>query len=185
MPSRKHHRLPGRRAGITALDLLITLAVIAVAMAIAVPALRDYSANYRLKAALGRFHASLAIARAEAIGRSTRIVICPADADGGCAATGAWQRGWKTFVDTDDDREHGTDEILLRSEPDTPQVRILTSVHRTRLRFFANGSAPGSNATITFCDARGARSARQVTLSPSGRIHVRTPEETDHRVCEA
>jgi type IV fimbrial biogenesis protein FimT len=172
-------------SGLTALDLVITLAIIALLLATAVPALKDYSMNQRMKSALARFHASLTMARSEAINLGGRVVVCPAAGNTACRDNGEWNLGWMVFLDRNDDRELQADEPLLVSEPGAEGLGISGSRHRTRLRFFANGTAPGSNAGITFCDARGAAEARQITLSASGRIRVKTAEESDVAACEA
>ena len=174
-----------KASGLTALDLVITLAIIALLLTTAAPALKDYALNQRMQSALARFHASLAMARSEAINRGGRVVVCPSAEIAACAESGDWQHGWMVFLDRNDDREYQPGEPLLTSEPGVGDLAIRGSRHRTRLRFFANGSAPGSNASITFCDARGAVAARQLTLSASGRIRLKTPKESDGAACEA
>jgi type IV fimbrial biogenesis protein FimT len=177
----------GHRAshGLTALDLVITLAIIALGMATALPALKEFSLNQRMKSSLATVHAGLALARNEAINHSGRVVMCPAINGDECGDVGEWHEGWIIFLDRNDDREHQPDEALLGTGMKIDHHRILSSKHRTRLRFYANGTAPGSNANLTFCDARGAEAARQVSLSASGRIRVRPHDETNGAACEA
>ncbi len=171
--------------GLTALDLAVSLAIIAVLVAAAVPAIRQIGMHQRMKAAIGQFHSDLNLARSQSINQAFHAVMCPRDATGACADTGTWQHGWLVFFDGNDDREWQQHETLLRDAPAVDGPRILSSGHRTRLRFFPNGTAPGSNATITFCDDRGNEAARQLTLSASGRTRLKSAGETDTRQCEA
>ena len=171
--------------GLTALDLVITLAIVALLLATAIPALKDFSLNHQMKSAMTRFQASLAMARSEAIQQGGRVVMCPLTKNESCSDIANWHQGWAVFLDRNDDREYQAVETLLLSEPGTNNLDIISSRHRTRLRFFSNGTAPGSNVSVTFCDTRGAGSARQLTLSASGRIRVKSTRESDGSACEA
>ncbi len=158
------------------MDLLVSLAIVALLIAAGVPALRHYVAEQRMKAAVTRFHTDLALARNEAVQRAARVVVCPASADD-CITDPLWHLGWKSFEDRNDDRDWQDGEPVFRTGAPAPHLDITGSTHRTRLRFFPNGTAPGSNATITLCDGRGAARARQVRLSASGRIRRLDPDE--------
>lgn len=161
-------------SGLTALDLVVTLAIISILIAAAVPALRQLFMQQRMKAAVAALHSGLVLARNSAIHRNGYIVLCPSNQeDSGCADDVEWQGGWIVFADLDGDRERsGEQEPLLRRGDAFPQMSILSSAYRTRLRFYPNGSAPGSNARLTFCDARGPETARQLVLSASGRVRI-------------
>jgi type IV fimbrial biogenesis protein FimT len=174
-----------RSSGLTALDLLIALSLLAIVLTMAMPAFRELALNQRMKAAIAAMHSSLAFARSAAIEHNAHIVVCPVSTPTRCADQAEWRRGWLVFQDLNDDRELQTQEPLLRRGNPAAQLRILGSASRTRLRFFSNGSAPGSNASLTFCDARGSGSARQITLSASGRIRTRSTQESDGTACEA
>lgn len=156
--------------GFTALELVIALAIAAILLVAGVPALRQFTMQQRMRAAVSTLHSSLVLARAEAIVRTGRTVACPHSDGGPCSPVGEWHTGWQIFQDLNDDREWQSAEPLLRRVRALDGLRILSSRHRTRLRFFPNGSAPGSNATIVFCDGRGPGAAYQLTVSPSGRI---------------
>jgi type IV fimbrial biogenesis protein FimT len=177
------HSIIPPQQGITALDLLVSMAIAAILVALGVPAFENYGLEQRMKAAVSSLHSDLALARNEAIGLNARVVACPADASGNCADLANWHAGWLVFLDSNDDREWQNTEVLLRRADPLKAVRITSSINRKRLRFFPNGTAPGSNASITFCDARGTASARQIVLSGSGRIRRKAPSETDTANC--
>jgi len=181
----RHTHSPTRRscAGLTALDLAIGLAIAAVVIALAVPALQNLAMNRRMQAATTTLHASLALARAAAIDRAARVVLCPTDGFEACNGLSRWQYGWLVFEDRNDDRQYQPAEPLLQRGNPLEHLDIVSSVHRTRLRFFPNGTAPGSNATITFCDRRGPQAARQLVLSASGRITRRAPGDIGSAGC--
>jgi len=152
------------------LELLVTLAVLAVLLAVGTPAYRNFSLNLRLEAATSRLVSDLRFARQAAVDGGGRVALCPGDARSGCRATPDWQFGWILFRDENGDRAWQADEELLRASPLLQGITARASAARRVLSFFPNGSAPGSNVTVWFCDARGPAEGRQVRLGLSGRI---------------
>jgi len=87
----------GRKAyagGMTMTELMITVAVLAILMVVAVPSFKNASLGSRLSAAANDLLASVQLARSEAIKRNVAVTLC-ASADGAtCAASGGWEQGW-------------------------------------------------------------------------------------------
>ena len=170
-------------SGMTAFDLLISMAIVAVLLATAVPGLRAWSLNHAMGAAVASLHADLQFARAEAIRLRSHTVACPGQLDAGCKDAATWHSGWLLFADSNGDREWQASEPLLRQSPAVQGLSITSSEARRRLRFSPQGAAPGSNASISFCDSRGPAAARQLTLSASGRLHRLGPGERTAPEC--
>jgi type IV fimbrial biogenesis protein FimT len=85
--------------GMTMIELLITVVVMAILMAIAVPSFRNASLGSQLSAAANNLLASVQLARSEAIKRNTEMTLC-ASADGeACAVSGGWEQGWIVTMD--------------------------------------------------------------------------------------
>jgi len=174
-------RWPGK--GFTALELMVAMAVIAILLSAGVPALRNYSWNLRMKAAMDTLQSDLKLARGRAISHNTRMVICPATGAGDCSGRTAWQDGWILFADLNNDQHKQTGEPLIRHASATENLAISSSASRSYLRFYPNGTAPGSNTSILFCDQRGAAHAGVVTVSNSGRIRARTDGVDSSEIC--
>jgi type IV fimbrial biogenesis protein FimT len=64
---------PRRAAGFTAVELMVTLAIVALLMALAAPTLRGVVANSRVKAASQSLQNGLQMARAEAVRLNTQV----------------------------------------------------------------------------------------------------------------
>lgn len=174
--------------GFTALELLVTMAVAAILLATAVPAFKTYSWNLRLKTAIDTLETDLNLARSRAINMNATTVICPVAGseqvnDIECAEVTYWQQGWMVFADVNGDRQRQSLEPVLKRSSEIELVNISSSLSRNALRFYPNGTAPGSNATLVVCDHRGAGFAGKISLSNSGRIVAQTGGITPRAGC--
>ncbi|VAW91550.1 hypothetical protein MNBD_GAMMA21-1081 [hydrothermal vent metagenome] len=71
--------------GLTLIELMVTLAVVAILVAIGLPRLQGMSAGNRMASTINSLAADLALARSEAINRNRTFVI---------TASGGWANGW-------------------------------------------------------------------------------------------
>jgi type IV fimbrial biogenesis protein FimT len=176
---------PGTGRGFSALELMLTVAIAAILLVIGVPAFQDFGARQRMSAAMHALHGELALARNAAIRHGTAVVACPGGPDTGCREGSDWSAGWFVFSDFNGDRAFQAGERVHRVEPGLEQIVIRSSSGRQSLRFFPNGSAPGSNGSITFCDRRGPAAARKLVISNLGRIRREEAPDTDPADCPA
>ena len=156
--------------GFSAIELLVVLAITGLLIAMAVPSMREHLQNQQMRAALVALQASLLLARNRAVHSRQAAVVCPGNPELGCGTGEQWSQGWWAFADPNGDRAWQAGEPLLQQAGPAEGVRISSSSARTRLRFQPNGTAPGSNATLQFCDSRGPRAGRQLKISNSGRV---------------
>lgn len=173
----------GQQQGFTALELIITLAIIAILLAMGVPAIQNYAWNLRMKTAMDTLQSDLNLARGHAISHNSKTVICPASGDQECSGQAVWQEGWIVFTDINGDRNKQASEPLLKYAGALARLNINSSSSRTYLRFFPNGTAPGSNTSIRFCDSRGAAYSGAITVSNSGRIRLQAPGSNPSENC--
>ena len=99
---RTHHDggVPGpRQRGFTILELMMTIAVIAVIAGFAAPSfLASIRAN-RIVTDNNELISALIFTRSEAIKRGQRVTMCPSANQTSCAGSGGWEQGWIVFVD--------------------------------------------------------------------------------------
>ncbi len=127
-----------------------------------------------MRTAMDVLQTDLNLARGRAISHNTRTIICPATDSNDCSGRSDWQDGWIVFSDINADDHRQVGEPLLKHASPTEFLDISSSRSRSFLRFFPNGTAPGTNVSILFCDKRGAEHAGKIAVSNSGRIRIGT-----------
>ena len=162
--------MDARAGGMTLIELIMAIAVAAILITVAAPALAELMQRQRVRLLAQELHYSLAYARNVAIHESRRVVMCPSEDGEICLPSPDWHAGWIVFVDDDEDREHDPGERLLRvTQAAAPTIRVSAPRSRRRIRYLPDGRSPGSNLTMTVCDTTGVAPPRAVIVSNTGR----------------
>jgi type IV fimbrial biogenesis protein FimT len=164
-----------RNRGFTLLEALIVLAVASILACVAVPALRNASAEAHAAAAKAAFVETWLAAVNHAALTGAEVVVCPGST-AGCTDGIDWSQGWIAYADLDGDRLRDPTETMLRTSGALGGgVRLHSTAGRTRLVFQPNGGNAGSNVTFTLCDGRGPTAATTLVMSNGGRLRQGTP----------
>lgn len=118
-------------SGFTLIELMITLAIAAILMMVAVPNLSAYRRNAELTSAANTFVASLNTARSEAMKRGRYAMVVPTN-------NGAsWNDGWVVFVDINRTQTYteSTDSVVAT------QIALPTGINMTGVNT-ATGATP-------------------------------------------
>jgi len=158
-----------KSAGLTLLEMVMTVSVIAGLSILAVPGLNTMLLDARRTAAVNDFLQALFLARSEAITRGEVVSVCKSPDRDQCAHRAPeWTSGWIVFVNRDRDeppqRDHG--ETLLAAFPGMEGGRVTSNRSAFSFRPYYHAVV---NGTVTFCDRRGAAHARAIIVSHTGR----------------
>ncbi len=158
-----------RNAGFTLTELLITITVLTLVMAIGVPSMRDFIKNDRLVTQINTLVGHLAYARSEAVLRHLPVVICASSNQTSCSTTD-WASGWIIFVDADNNADFSAGEDMLRQTEALSGNNTLTSTVGSIVTYDKRGFAPNSVGSFTLCDDRGDTYKKGITISGTGRV---------------
>ncbi|NKF23171.1 GspH/FimT family protein [Solimonas marina] len=169
------------------LELLVTLAVTAVVVAIVVPAYSALLSRSRLTAQTNRLLVAMAHARQVAVTHGTWVTFCAGSVAGGC--DGDWSRGtWMVFIDRNHDGELDYDDRpqSTRSQPSWPtDLKVAgNGPFRTAVVFGPSGAAAWRSGAFAAGRLRVCvdddidRNARDLVLIGSGRV-VSEPHDFD------
>ncbi len=140
-----------RCRGFSLIELMVTIAVLAILLSIGLPSFRSSLQSNRLATASNELIASLNLARSEAIRNTRGGAICPSTSGTECDGAD-WGDGWIIWADENEDGAFDSGEEILRVKQAS-----------NRLTF------GGNSAPIAF-DSRGRRRGSvdiQITVKPS------------------
>jgi type IV fimbrial biogenesis protein FimT len=155
--------------GFTILEFIVALALLATAVGLAVPSLREFTATNQLFSANNAIVTGLNLARSTAITTGDDITICPS-ADGATCADNSWDDGYIVFNDANGDGNAANAEIIrvIMIESD-----VNNSGFGENIVFQADGTTElGAKATITSCREQGTvgENCANVTINQFGMI---------------
>lgn len=121
--------MPTHSRGFSLLELMITIVVMAILLAIALPSFRDVIHRNEVSSASNTLLASMSYARSESITRSQLVSMCPSADGASCTSTGtAFEPGWLIYTypagAASANQAYATGATLLRTIPEQSGVSI-------------------------------------------------------------
>jgi type IV fimbrial biogenesis protein FimT len=160
--------------GFTFIELVMTVAVMAVVITIGLPSFQSVIVSTRLSTYTNDMVGALNLARSEAVKRNKNVAIA-SDAAG-------WQNGWTVFVDEDGNGSLDYNEEVIRKY-DTVGQNISLKIPAnlgSSITYQPSGRTTTTNS-FYFCSPAKQADFRRVVIFPS-RIRTETSADNDNKL---
>jgi len=160
-----------RNSGFTLIELIITLTVASILMALAVPGFQSFISSNRLTAQINDVIADISLSRNEAIKRNTTTGVCVSTSGTTCATGGNWANGWLVYYvcpSTDTTCTANANVVIRAHETLVGNNTLVLSPAIDAVVYGKTGLISSGTVTITLCDSN-AHKSRVIAISPAGR----------------
>ncbi len=158
-----------RNSGFTLMELMVTLAVLAILLAVGLPSFQGSLRSNRLATTTNELIASMALARSEAIRNGRGSGVC-ASADGASCGDD-WAAGWLVWQDANGNGSLDAGETVLRFSQGN--AKIAASATADVIAFDSRGRRRAANdqsVGLQPSDCPGGDLRRTVTVNTTGQI---------------
>ncbi len=179
-------RASSRAQGFTLLELLVTMAIVAIMALVAVPNLQTAISNSQQSSCLNDVVTMLNLARSEAVTRQTDVVAC-ASTDQTTCDVKAFEKGWLVYIDdggtggiANDLFRHSSETLLRIGDPSCGSGTIVgtgftaTGTDVVHAVSFSDDGLVVSPGTFTICKDETDSEAVAVVVNISGQPRLAT-----------
>lgn len=161
------------RRGFTLYELLITLVLVSILIAIGTPTFSAIVARNRQAIEINTLSHAIHLARKVSIVHRQVVTLCPSTDGRNCLTTTDWSTGWIAFRNDDRDSPPTVDpgETIILSHNVTRQIRITSNRRSFTLRSTVTRA---TNGTLVVCAAHNRVAPRALVVSYTGRPRVAT-----------
>jgi type IV fimbrial biogenesis protein FimT len=154
------------------IELLVTLAVAAVLMGLAMPAFSSFVQNSRLATEANTLVYDLNVARSEAVKFDVPVELCASN-DGATCSGGGWNTGWIVLCPANCPPGLGVAPVKLLGAAPLNNSNTVTEeiAGASAVTFLSAGQTAGGKLQFVFCDSRGAAFGRDVEVNSIGEIN--------------
>lgn len=158
-----------RTTGFSLLELMVTLAILALALTFALPDGHQALVRNQTRTTAAQLQLALNAARALAITSGVPASVCASVDLLSCTRTLQWQGDALLFSDFNSDGERQTTEPILQVFA-LGRNSVFSTAGRPIARFQPEGHAGGSNLTLTVCELP--QRATRLIVANGGRIRI-------------
>lgn len=164
--------------GMTLIELLVTLAVAAVVLAMAITSFSQLTANNRMTTAVNTLVSSLQLARSEAVKRGQPMSLCPdnpATTAYDCTGAKNWHVGYIVFLDPAGNGALASQDNVIRAQETFTDTPITIIGDEATLTYNADGTVDKAT-DFAYCDTAGITNFRTVSVTSVGYVSTTRTE---------
>ena len=160
--------------GFTLIELIVTITIAGILVAIATPYLGSFISSTRLTTQANELLTDLNTARSEAVKRASYVGVCASTSGSSCTSGGSFLNGWIVFLDADNSGTWTSGDSIIKVHGALDGGNTTVSGSSTVI-FNSSGSLENSSSTITytFCDSA-LQKSRQISVTATGRASSET-----------
>lgn len=157
----------GFEQGFTLVELMVTIALVAILLAIAVPSFSTLIESSRERATRDTLVSSIYAAKQQALSKRINVYLCPTTNGTSCNAALVWGSDWLVYEDIDDNNNFSNGDIIVSYvDSKTTQIRSTTG----QIRFSPTGHSDAN--TFLVCSNTDNTIVYQIVLSRMGRVRI-------------
>jgi type IV fimbrial biogenesis protein FimT len=176
-PVRRGNRITA--TGVTAIELLVVMAIIAILLGIAVPSFVGITQSNRVAGEINALSGDMQFARAEAIKEGLPVSICASANGTSCLGANTWNKGWIVFFDPNGNQTVDLGDTVLRKQIPWTSTDTFTADNNTAaFSYSRDGFALALPGTVTWTlhtQPINASASRCVAINIVGRQQVQSP----------
>lgn len=160
LASHNQNSLRSKVVGVTLIEFMVVLTIMAVLLGIGVPSFRNIALNSKLSSYTNDFVASASQARSEAFKRNATVSLCASANGTSCSNSTRWEQGWIILFGGN----------VVATHPAIEQGFLMSGV--SKIDFDPTGLG-STSTTLTLCRSSPlGNQERSILVSASGRTSV-------------
>ena len=187
--AKKHHK----KLGFTIIELMVTIAVAAIVITIAIPSMSDFIVKMRVDNEISQLNRLVLTARNTAISTEQTVTFCPLGENNVC--TNNWDNELSVFIDLNGNGTYEPPatipaipappalpipyERILKVKSSTTAGDSITYLGQSRITFSPTGILASGASTFLYCPSSDKALARALVLSISGRTVLSADSDGD------
>ncbi len=166
--------------GVTLLELIIVMAIIAVSITLAIPSMKAFTVKNRITAQVNTLALAIRMARESAIMKNYIVTLCRSADQLQCG--GNWHDGMILFADKNRDHLFNGSDTLIAGFENFPAGDVIfwrSFQNRQYLQMSPRGTTRYQNGTFTYCPKEGLEYARGIIINAAGRVRFSKDKDGD------
>lgn len=165
--------------GFTLLELLVSLSVMSILAAIAIPNFNSVIVRMRVDNEISELHRMLLVTRNTAINSGQKTILCPLDNTLQCSTQ--WQNELSVFIDVNDNKLFDANEKVVKVRAKIiVGDELVYGKGRKKITFKPTGQLSGlANGTFRYCPKDYSNFSRGIIVARSGRVYQSSDIDND------
>lgn len=163
--------------GMTLVELLVTVALVAILLAVGLPSYQSITTSNRMAGEMNALISDFQYARSEAVKQGQTVTVCVSTTGTSCADSANWASGWIVFSDANGNQVVASGEPILRVQPSlgsSDSLQSNSSPTVKALTFNRNGFSSNSGS-ITLNDSTSSTARRKcAVISTVGYVQLQS-----------